>query len=502
MQKKIKYGILMSAAAIVLVLSGIALEKGIHEVSVTNSIELKEEKEEKEDQKDGSEQHVNIMQRQPTQTLQLTDDGENQYYQAVKKYDLDEYVLSDPGIETIYPGAILRGDSLFQGVDKYVPISAERTPMDLTSTGDGGQSIRVEDINYRTVSKALNDMQESKKEKSPQEWTYSMLSFDALADLEASMGVDLLKLANLGTKFDAEAEFSMVAVVYNQVYYTVNVEPLRDAAAYFKEETDISKFGIYEPAYVSSVDYGRTFILFVYGAKARAELEEEVSACLDGIGIAQGIKGILQLTGVNHYMYQIGGKSDGVDGIMGKSTGKKGILEQWDEFWNGSEEEADIERRINEYLDMGGDLVNPIPLSYHLRYLSDNAPVPPIVIEKISKRIPKQDARLVKISLSGNLEGKLQLYMPEDAGMILSEDWTEISEKSEASEDIIILWDSTYGNPIKGTFQEDDLEISLADCPQQGKTTQSIKSDNGVLGFGGRETFINISISDTIQEIK
>lgn len=501
MQKKIIYGILISAAAIALVFSGVTLNKGMREENVAKS--AAESAISKEEQKNGMDQHFTAWKRQPTQTLQLIDDGGDEYYQAVKKYDLDEYVLSGPGIETIYPGAILRGDSLFQGVEKYVPVSAERTPMYLTSSGKGGQSIQVEDVSYRTVSKALNEMQESKEKEAPQEWKYSILSFDALTELEHSMGIDLLKLLKLDTKFDVEAEFSMVAVVYQQVYYTVEAEWLSDAAAHFKEGTDISKFGIYEPAYVSSVDYGRKFILFVYGAKGRAELEKEVGACFDGgVGISQAIKGVLQLTGVNHYMYQVGGKSDGVEGIFGKSTGKKGFIEKWDEFWNGSEEEADIERRISEYLDLGGDLVNPIPLSYRLRYLSDNTSVPSVVIEKISKQIPKQDARMVKISLSGNLAGKLQLDMPEEAGLILSEDWIEISKKGETSEDIVILWDSTYVNPIRGTFQEDDLEINLAKCLQQGKATQSIKSDNGVMGFGGKETFINISISDTIQKIK
>lgn len=501
MHSKTKYVVLMAVVVVVLALSGIAVKK---EMAKEGSIEsaVLEEHNKEEHNGDEPEQNVISLQRYPTWTLQLTDDGENQYYQAVKKYNLDEYVISDPGIETIYPGAILRGDSLFQGVEKYVPVSAERTPMYLTSTGRGGKSILVEDISYRTVNEALNDMQESKQKESPQEWTYYMQSFDALAELEYSLGINLLKLVKQNTNFDVEAEFSMVAVVYKQIYYTVNAESLHSTAAYFKEGTDISDFGIYEPAYVSSVDYGRIFVLFVYGAKARSELEKEVGGCVKGVGIAQGIKGILQLTGVNHHMYQIGGKSDGADGILGKSEGKKGILEQWDEFWNGSEEEANIEQRINEYLDMSGDLVNPIPLSYHLRYLSDNAPVPSIVIEKMSKCIPKQDARLVKISLSGNLEGKLQLSIPEEAGLILSEDWTEISKKGESTDEIVILWDSTYVKPIEGTFEGEDLEISLSDFPQQGKTTQSIKSDNGVWGFGGKETFINISISDTIQEIQ
>lgn len=496
MQSKMIRGILISLVVILLILSCITVGKEMSKHNVVESAVLKE------DDKDKPEQSVILLQRYPTQTLQLTDDGENQYYQAVKKYNLDEYVLSDPGIETIYPGAILRGDSLFQGVEKYVPVSAERTPMYLNSTGQGGKSIRVEDISYRTVNKALNDMQESKQKESPQEWTYYMQSFDTLAELGYSLGINLPKVVNANENFSVEAEFSMVAVVYKQIYYTVNAEPLDNIAAYFKEGTDISDFGIYEPAYVSSVDYGRTFVLFIYGTKVRSELEKEVSGCLKGVGIAQGIKGILQLTDVNHYMYQVGGKSDGVDSIMGKSEGKKGILEQWDEFWNGSEEEADIEQRINEYLDMGGDLINPIPLSYHLRYLSDNSPVPSVIVERKSKCIPKQDARLVKISLSGNLKGKLQLNMPEEAGFILSEDWTEISKKGESTDEIVILWDSTYVNPIEGTFEGEDLKIKLADFPQQGKTTQSIKSDNGVLGFGGKETFINISISDTIQEIQ
>jgi len=46
--------------------------------------------------------------------------------------DLDQYRLCDPGNSVIYPGAILRGDTLMQGTLDYTLIAENRTPITIS----------------------------------------------------------------------------------------------------------------------------------------------------------------------------------------------------------------------------------------------------------------------------------------------------------------------------------------------------------------------------------
>ena len=60
------------------------------------------------------------------------------YYLVNDAVELNKYNVLDTTTNVIYPGAIIKGDSLFRG-NNYTVIETERTPIDIISNQTGGQ---------------------------------------------------------------------------------------------------------------------------------------------------------------------------------------------------------------------------------------------------------------------------------------------------------------------------------------------------------------------------
>lgn len=296
-------------------------------------------------------------------------------------YELSEYIIAGDGNTVIFPGAVLKGDSLFQGTADYTLLPLERNDMSLTSNQPGGYSAQVENVNYQSVSEILNRCADKNEGQSAKEWNYYMQVIKSREELEANLGIQLpSNLAGMEFGDSEKMELSSVAVIFRQTYYTVSVEPKREAAEYFANVTDLAVFGEYEPAYVSSVDYGRMVVVLIQGNMSEEELSAKVSACIKIVDIEAGLTNIRTDASLTSNIFQFGGEQKDV-GILTDTTEKtSGLAGWWNELLNGSKNRDTVETRINDFISTDAPAVNPVPIAYTLKYLSDNSYVPAMVI--------------------------------------------------------------------------------------------------------------------------
>lgn len=459
------------------------------------------------DNKEELNSYVASLKRHSMQTVELKKQGDEQYYQLTRKYDVGEYTIMDSGNPIIFPGAILRGDSLFQGALDYTLVSAQRTPMKLVSNQQNASVVEVQDVSYGTVMDALKSYHKASSGEQAKMWTYYLQSLESTEQLELSLGV---KAKSVGLNFgNKQAEkTSTVAIIYKQIYYSVNAEPLKSAADYFQTGTDFDKLGSYEPAYVSSVDYGRMIVVFVTGNMEMSELSAGLEASIQGVGIGAAISNIKENNELQLRVLQFGGKSANINEILEGEGKTEGLKDKINKLFNGSEGIESLEQRITNCLDMNGELLNPVPLSYSLKYLSDNAVVPTMFIEK-ENLVAANDARTVKISLTSGeydaVPGTLQLDVPDAAGMIVSGNTITISEEGKTDGEIVLIWDKTCTSPIIGTFNGKTITLDLHDSSKNTELEIELASEEKRVIWSYTmlyKTFADVYITDAVNEMQ
>lgn len=194
---------------------------------------------------------------------------------------------------------------------------------------------------------------------------------------------------------------STVAVVYTQIYYTVSAEPEKSASDYFKEGADLKILGSYEPAYVSSVDYGRKIILLVSGELSEQELSAKVNGLIKGVQIGAAISNVKKDEQLDLQIMTYGGAD--MSSVLQSSDKNKGIVGEFREWLWGSNDTEGIADRLNDFLANRDTLINPVPLSYRLKYLSDNAQVPAMYINEEEIALA-DNAQLITLSASEELQ--------------------------------------------------------------------------------------------------
>ena len=299
------------------------------------------------------------------------------YYLVNDAVKLNKYNVLDTTTNVIYPGAIIKGDSLFRG-NNYTVIETERAPIDIISNQTGGTVKSISNPNYSNVILALNQYAETYAGDVSKEWTYELQSISHTDELNINLGIGVGDF-QLGVGLDSSEQQSTIAVVYTQIYYTVSTEPKKSASDYFKEGADLKILGVYEPAYVSSVDYGRKIILLVSGELSEKELSAKLDALIDGVQIGIAIGKIQKDEKLNCQIITYGGAD--MAGILQTSDKNKGIVGEVKEWLWGGDDNDGVADRLNDFLINKDSLINPVPVSYRLKYLSDNEQVPAMYIK-------------------------------------------------------------------------------------------------------------------------
>lgn len=318
--------------------------------------------------KEAKEQIQNLKKKSLDKWEEFYYDG-NLYYRFQQISNMEFYENGDGNTNVIYPGAVIRGDSLF--LNNYTLVPAKRSGMTLTCNGD---SDKVEEVNYAEVSKSLKQF--GKSAEAYQKTDYYMHTVKTSEEVDASLGVSAgVKVAGVGGTASSsisknfQEDKTNILVVVRQQAYTVTAEPLEDGAAYFAGGADVNVLGEYAPAYISEVTYGRNIVMLVSSKGTEEELKEALSCGVDDIRIPQAGNAKVSAEAEQEYSQKWsklevefsidvnGGNAD--SGVFATMT------------------VADCMKKLAAVLEEGEEQIqNPVPISYELRYLADNSKVP------------------------------------------------------------------------------------------------------------------------------
>ena len=403
-------------------------------------------------------------------------------------YDFSNYTIAGNNT-VIFPGAVVKGDSLFQGTADYTLLSMDRTPVYLTSDQAGGNSAEIKDVSYRGTVEFINNCAEKNEGEVAKEWTYYMHVFNSSKELTASLGIELPIVGGLDFGSTSKTEVSNVAVVYRQIYYTVGVEPKKSAADYFQGDLDMAATGDYEPAYISSVDYGRMVIVLIQGEMSSSELSAKVSACIKGVGISAGLANICMDSQIDSRIFQYGGEQKDAGMITDTTQKTQGIVDRWNEFWYGSDDKETVENRINDFICTDAPATNPVPVGYTLKYLSDNSFVPAMMVTGQETMLAEQgDIKRVKITTdvpvvwdkTGGTD-YMSMSLPVSLASYYQYEFLWNSGGSGMLQGTILLWEEW-----EEELQRVEVQLNLADClPYGGKNVAigGVNSEKPV-GYG------------------
>lgn len=383
------------------------------------------------------------------------------YYLITDMLKMDKYSLLDTTNNSIYPGAILKGDSLFTG--NYTVLETKRSPINLMSNQGNVQPITVTNPNYSNVTIALNQYANDYVGDVSKEWTYHLQSASTSQELNMKLGVGLGKLGDLDLGLNTNNQQTTMAIEYSQIYYTVNAEPLSNATAYFEEGVDLKMLGGYEPAYVSSVDYGRKIVLIVSGDLSEEELSAKLGAHIKGVDIGIGIESVIKDESLKCSLLSYGGED--ISSILNSSEANIGLIGEIKTWLWGDDDKKNNESigdRLNEFLSNGNTLVNPVPVSYSLKYLSDNSPVPAMYINSKSIMLAEK-ALLVNLSSTDGSEFTIDISaLP---AIVLNEKDILLQEGKAVGTYLQLLCSDLGTLPININFKNynNNISVDLAD---------------------------------------
>lgn len=237
----------------------------------------------------------------PTDNVQ---GDKREYLQIVRKQEsLTPMVELVQDNSVIYPGSVLRGGDLLE--TGYSPLVI-KDPKEITlSMSLQGPGVKVSRKTLPTISEVrqhVNDLVNDNRDRIDYDNTKASMSYFAneVTTIESSnktfrthvkVGV-LNNLLGVKLKYTYNKETSntkkYVLVKVRQNFYNISVDPIL-----FEDWGTFVKTGVYEPVYVSSVDYGRVANLLIEtnenAESVRKTFETEVNLALKKINIGAGV---------------------------------------------------------------------------------------------------------------------------------------------------------------------------------------------------------------------
>jgi thiol-activated cytolysin len=287
------------------------------------------------------------------------------YVCSIKRYKAapgySELFLMDPTTDVIYPGALLKGESIITG--EYIPIIAKRKPLTISvslQNISGSPSRNVEDPKLSTIRESINDILSSELTGA----TPARISFE----IQEVHSAEQLKLAvqgnyksskvniSTGFNFNKQDVRSRFVVKFLQIYYTIDIDLPKQPSDLFEEMPDLGKLGSSSPVYISTVTYGRMALFTVESNYSSNEMNAALNATFSSV-VKSGSISI-----ESQYSRMINNST--LKAFILGGSGADAVLAV-----NGVE-------GVTEFITKGGNYTKDSPgaaLSYKLRYLKDNS---------------------------------------------------------------------------------------------------------------------------------
>lgn len=274
-----------------------------------------------------------------------------EYYSVAEGFD--EQIVLNPQTDVIYPGALIKGESILDG--SYVPIPAERKPITISTSLTGGDkvSIDIEDPKLSTVRTAVNDLMNQEYDVQPANVGYTIKEAYSKEQLQLSLRASYNGVVDVEAGFDYDNKSIKTRLVakFIQSYYTLDMDLPSQPSDLFDEEVDNILFGSYMPMYVSSVTFGRMALFTIESELEETEIRSFLNASFSGASGSASLSFEDFSASSTMQVYILGGSGD---------SAAKGV-EDYTAF--------------TKYITEGGSYSKDspgAPISYKLRYIKDN----------------------------------------------------------------------------------------------------------------------------------
>lgn len=274
------------------------------------------------------------------------------YYKAAAGFD--EQLVMNPQTDVIYPGALIKGESILDGT--YTLIAAKRKPITISTSllGGGKSSVVVDDPKLSTIREAVNSLM-----KQDYDVPYANMSF-TIEQANSEQQLNLALRASYkgggvnvkgGFDFGNKKVKTRLVAKFIQSYYTLDMDLPNQPSDLFQANVDRNLFGAFMPMYVSTVTFGRMALFTIESELSETEVRTFLNAS---------------------YANVKGSVSADFNSLQAKSTMKVYIL-----GGSGANASATINgfEDFKKYIIEGGNFskTSPgAPISYKLRYINDN----------------------------------------------------------------------------------------------------------------------------------
>ncbi|WP_298533857.1 thiol-activated cytolysin family protein [uncultured Algibacter sp.] len=274
-----------------------------------------------------------------------------------------EMILLDPTSDVIYPGAMLKGESIPTG--EYIGITGGRAPITLSvslESLNGKPSTVIENPNLNTVREGVKDMlQQGVTGSASAELVFTTEEVHSEEHLSVALGASYTKGKNsVSGSFNfsnSEKKYKYV-IKYLQVYYTINLT-IEDSENPGKLFSAVPNLNSTSPVIVSSVKYGRMLLYTVETNSEFTDTQGAFNAAFNGGS-----------TGINGEYQSFWNSSTVKALIVGGSSGDAAQVVSGPEG-------------VYNYIKEGGEYSadSPgAPLGYTLRYIKEGFPVANVVL--------------------------------------------------------------------------------------------------------------------------
>lgn len=275
------------------------------------------------------------------------------YYTAAAGYD--EQIVLNPATDVIYPGALIKGESILDG--SYVPISIGRKPVTISTSLTGADSVSVVVENpssLASVREAINDLMNQEYDVPPANLGFTIESVYSREHLKLALQASY---DNGFTEVSGSFDYSNTTIKsrfvakFIQSYYTLDIDLPSSPSDLISEVGNSNMYGSLMPMYISTVTFGRMALFTIESEYSETE-----------------VKAFLQAS----YASASGNSSTDFDQLNAKSTMKVYVQ-------GGSGKLASTAINgfsdFKNYITEGGNFSKEspgAPISYKLRYIHDN----------------------------------------------------------------------------------------------------------------------------------
>ena len=203
------------------------------------------------------------------------------YYEQAKEYE--NQLLYTENDEVFYPGALVKGQSVVEG--SYKPIVAPRKPITISVSLTGSKpSITVDKPSLSSVRTAISELLNRSFNSPPANITYHSYEVHDEQHLKLALGASYNGAVNTvkgSVKFDYEKQKTRYIVKIEQEFYTLDLDLPQKASDFFSDNFDYkTQFGAEKPVYVSSIKYGRVYLLGIESTLSKVDLEAKINASI------------------------------------------------------------------------------------------------------------------------------------------------------------------------------------------------------------------------------